>query len=694
MKKPVLRLTYAVLAISVLALSTPDLANDLSVGTSSGISLCLLTGLAVIFLYRKKLAQTAVWAAAFLVLPAAYGQINLQINPSASTASIGQTITVSASASDPSNSGATFTYQFNVLPPGLNNYSLIRDYSPANSFPFTTTGSEGVYTIQVVALESNGSTTSGTTQLTFDPVATSSTGPVVSATAHPLVAMFSLPPCPVGSLARVHFQLARTIFWTYTPYQTCTGNTSLNFLIGGMLASSTYTLQSDIFAAPTDTLGPKLSFTTGAIPSNALSAIPPYSINVPASGPNATAYPVLLTAPIGTSGPLTPFAMNAGGSVIWYLPDFVAALQEDAYLTHPVPGGTFLAIANASAVGDKQLLREYDLAGNLLRETNATAIGNELAAMGKDRITSMSHEIFRFPNGDTGFIGTVEKVLASAYDSNTNTVHANVDVLGDMAVVLDSNFHVKWTWDEFDYATNFSTQTNEDNPLPAYTAVLDETCTANAGCPPLMNVNPSNGQRYTVANDWTHSNSLAPTPDGNLVISIRHQDMVVKIRYNSGNGDGSILWRLGPQGDFASSVPAGQTAFQFFNSHEHDAEYQPNGLLTLFDNGNTRVSLYGGNSRGQGWQVDETNMTATRVVNVDLGTYSLAVGSAQQLAGNYHFYLGFINSATSQSVEVTTSGADEFKVVSPSTGYRSFRMSSLYSIAGQVLATPFYAWPQ
>jgi hypothetical protein len=91
--------------------------------------------------------------------------------------------------------------------------------------------------------------------------------------------------------------------------------------------------------------------------------------------------------------------------------------------------------------------------------------------------------------------------------------------------------------------------------------------------------------------------------------------------------------------------------------------------------------------------VDETNMTVTQVVNVDLGAYSLAVGSAQELAGDYHFYLGFINGSNSQSVEVTTSGADMFKVVSPSLGYRSFRMSSLYSLAGAVVYTPFYAIP-
>lgn len=678
--------------------------------------LVLLAGLALaISLFCAKRAQIGLWTSlhcarsaqalvgtlAFLALPAAYGRtvaaLNLSINPSPSTtAAIGQTITVSASASDPSNSGGTFTYQFKMQPPGSTSYYLIRDFSPANTFPFTTTGSEGVYTIQVIAQESNGATTTETTGLTFTPVAT--TAPVVSPTAHPLVAMYSLPPCPVGSQARVHFRLNGALFWTYTPYQNCTGNTSLNFLIGGMRANSTYTLQQDIFSNPTDALGPVMTFTTGAIPSNAQNAIPQHNVSVAGSGPNATAYPVLLTAPVGGGNfAEAPFAADLSGTVTWYLPDFTSTLQVGAYLTHPVPGGTFLAIVNQAAQGDKQLLREYDLAGNILRETNVAAISAELEAMGKEGIDAFSHEIFRFPNGDTGLIANVEKVFGTAYDSNINTVHSNVDVLGDMAIVLDSNLRVKWAWDQFDHATQFDSWKTNGSPLPAYTGVLNETCSQNPGCPPLKNIDPNTGQLYTVANDWTHSNSLAPTPDGNLIMSIRHQDMVVKINYSNGSGDGSILWRLGPQGDFALSIPAGQTAYEFFNSHEHDAEYTPTGLISLFDNGNTRNSLYGGDSRGQAWQIndsDPSDLTATRVVNVDLGAFSSATGSAQRLANNnYHFYLGYIN-PNSQSVEVTTSGATQFELQQPNTlGYRSFRMSSLYSISGQVTYTPFFEVP-
>jgi hypothetical protein len=69
-------------------------------------------------------------------------------------------------------------------------------------------------------------------------------------------------------------------------------------------------------------------------------------------------------------------------------------------------------------------------------------------------------------------------------------------------------------------------------------------------------------------------------------------------------------------------VPTGETAFQFFNTHEHDAEYESTGLVSLFDDGNTGVSTYGDNSRRQTWQVHEATMAATRVVNVDLGSYA------------------------------------------------------------------------
>jgi len=112
------------------------------------------------------------------------------------------------------------------------------------------------------------------------------------------------------------------------------------------------------------------------------------------------------------------------------------------------------------------------------------------------------------------------------------------------------------------------------------------------------------------ANDWTHVNSVAYDPkDGNLVVSIRNQAWVVKIAYQNGSGNLHIVWKLGQDGDFTLSTG---NPLDWF-SYQHDAEFQSNGVLTLFDDGNLRVHEHdGGNSRGQAWSLDEEKHTARR----------------------------------------------------------------------------------
>ena len=49
-----------------------------------------------------------------------------------------------------------------------------------------------------------------------------------------------------------------------------------------------------------------------------------------------------------------------------------------------------------------------------------------------------------------------------------------------------------------------------------------------------------------MANDWLHSNSEQYTSyDGNIIISMRHQDAVFKVNFAKGTGDGHIIWKLG-----------------------------------------------------------------------------------------------------------------------------------------------------
>ena len=167
-------------------------------------------------------------------------------------------------------------------------------------------------------------------------------------------------------------------------------------------------------------------------------------------------------------------------------------------------------------------------------------------------------------------------------------------------------------------------------------------------------------------------------------MSMRNQDWLIKINYANGTGDGTVLWRLGQQGDF--TMTGTSNAYPWF-THQHDAEFNGSGtqFLTVFDNGNTRITKHPGEkSRGQVLSVDEANKTVALTLNYDLGTYSPAIGSAQRLAnGNYSFDSGWVASNTPNNYtevsEVLPSGTLNYLVhAQQGPPYRAWRMVSLY----------------
>src|ERR1700728_1921365 len=372
--------------------------------------------------------------------------VTLQLTPSVGTAPVGTTVTWTANATDSSNSNASFTYQFSVGS-SVSSLQVRRDFSSLNQFPWTEADQEGTYDIQVVAQEGSSSASATTAQTFTITSRLTGSSPLVSVTSHPLVALFSAPACPAGSTMQVTFRRSVSSYTYTTSSKSCNGATSMNFYIGGMRPNTEYVIQGEVLSGNNNVAGPALTFTTGSIPSTI--ALEHFTVPTPEQ---TTAHPIVLTSP--TQG--TSFATDSVGNVIWYLP---AYQNTGGYLTRPVPGGTFLGVAddNPGIAGNRRLLREYDMAGNLIRETNAAAISAQLAArFNTDPITSIHHEVFRFPHGDTGFIGSVEKIA--------NQGSGNVDVLGDMAIVVDPNLQVKWFWNEF------------DNLNIVRPAVLGETC--------------------------------------------------------------------------------------------------------------------------------------------------------------------------------------------------------------------------
>jgi hypothetical protein len=352
------------------------------------------------------------------------------------------------------------------------------------------------------------------------------------------------------------------------------------------------------------------------------------------------------------------------GQVLWYYPTTHA---NGTYLTRPVNGGTFL-IYVWDHTSDTTVVQEVDMQGDVVRETNAYAISQQLATMQLPTINWMSHEAERLPNGHTLVLGMTERILTNVQGPGA------VDVVGDMIIDLDQNFNVVWTWNTFDHLPN------------SRAPLLGEVCVSNvAPCGPL-NLAPQ-------ANDWTHCNSLALLPDGNLALSVRHQDWFVKINYQNGTGNGQILWTLGNLAVQAGTPyftlsGAGSDPWPWF-SHQHDVEFDGTNY-ELFDNGNTRVSppplgVGSGNSRGQAYSLNETTMVATRLLSADLGRYSGGFGSAQLLAnGDYWFGLGYLSNngaALDISQEVVTDNplTLSYDISFPSSAYRSFRLSSFYS---------------
>jgi arylsulfate sulfotransferase len=518
-------------------------------------------------------------------------------------------------------------------------FAMIQDFGPPNTVAWTASDHEGTYEMEVTARDNDTGATSTTTSVFQYMPRVTSGAPVISQTVNPMVFLYSAPPCPLGSTMLVQFKGPSGALQS-TGSKSCDGQTSMNFYIGGMLQQTAYTIQHVIQTGANTVSGPVLTQTTGTPVSAFTYAARTLNVGPPSTLP----VPVVLQARFGN-----PAATDLNGNLLWY------SMQNISMLARPEPGGLFLGWWESSTDPTSgQYIQEFDLAGTVLRQTNAARVNEQLTAMGMHNINSFHHEVRGIPNWGILVLGSEERILTNVQGNGP------VDVLGDMIIVLDQNLQVRWAWDTFDHLDT------------TRKAVLGETCTSvTGGCPPIL--------LAPVANDWTHGNSLQLTPDGDILYSSRHQDWLFKIDYQNGNGSGNILWRLGQGGDFQfiSSDP-----YPWF-SHQHDANIDANGLLTVYDDGNTRESTDPtAHSRGQALQLDGVNMTATVLVNADLGVYSAALGSAQALPdGGYHFHSGDIVTlkGTTQIVEVEASGQIVYNMGVAEIMYRSFRLQDLYT---------------
>lgn len=128
--------------------------------------------------------------------------------------------------------------------------------------------------------------------------------------------------------------------------------------------------------------------------------------------------------------------------------------------------------------------------------------------------------------------------------------------------------------------------------------------------------------------DFFHINSVDVDGDGNLLVSSRSTHTVYKL-----DRSGAILWRLGGKNSDFDMTSGSNFAWQ------HDARRQPDGTLTLFDNGATpAVEKL---SRGLILDVDEQAMTATLLRQYTHPKVLSGSQGSMQLLPNGNVFIGW-----------------------------------------------------
>ncbi len=652
----------------------------------------------------------------FAVSPA-FATLTVALAPNVPTAPVGSTIAWTATVSGDPDPTPSYEYEFTANLTGAPTL-LRRGFSPVNTYSWTSLSAEGAFTVGVTVKNvHDGSYASQTQPYTLTSRLPKGVSAVVNPTKNPLVALFTGEWCSSPNSMIVFFKPTAAVpHGGITALQATSplpcratpelpNTTSMNFYVAGMYPTTTYQMYYQV-ANPSGAVvqaGPILTFTTGAIPSSV--SLPVFT----ASGTTTDqTQPIILHCPKSvpaTGKTISAAAVDTAGNVLWY--------TTNVYPLRTEFGGSYFGVFGGIGNPYYQGIREVDLAGNTIIEMSAGAISEQLEASEQWPINQIHLDVRRIygptsaaPNGNVVMLGTSETVSPSAVDcandpstlgAQGGTCASPVDILYDQVVVLNSDLGLVWNWD----ATNYFNLNQA--------AILGETYTPNPSDPdpPLTAYNFATGATFTVANDWTHSNSVQYTAyDGNFIISAGNQDLVFKINYANGTGDGHVMWELGRTAlDDVNGNPlplmitnALNTVGSYdlgypWNSHQHDVNMQWGGtviegarILTLFDNGNTLVAPGGfdpnGNSRCLLYAINETELWANLNVDSDVGSFSNGSGSSQTLA-NSDLYCdsGFIGGVATTSTENTITGSATigYTLAAQEASYRTFRMSTLYT---------------
>jgi hypothetical protein len=244
------------------------------------------------------------------------------------------------------------------------------------------------------------------------------------------------------------------------------------------------------------------------------------------------------------------------------------------------------------------------------------------------------HDFLLLPNGHAIlFAYDPEPFDMSPYGGNPNAT-----VIGAVIQEIDASKNVVFQWRTWDY-------------LPITDSYIDPT---------------------TSTVDLIHANAFDVDANGNILLSMRHLSSIIKIDRQTGNID----WILGGKQNQFTFINENPSNSPNYFSFQHNVKIQPNGDITLFDNGNQHSPEY---SRGVEYTLDEQNMTATLVWEYrhTPDIYAYAMGTVQKLTnGNTIIGWGIASSAGAPiltEIKPDNTTALEISLPAGQMSYRSYK---------------------
>ncbi len=489
---------------------------------------------------------------------------------------------------------------------------------------------------------------------------------VVTNTTNPLVAEYSIYlPQPGGMSVQFGPDTSYGLnTWSQsTPTAPSNNGGEINMEVAGMRGSSTYHMQALVTLANGVTFQDiDHTFTTGTAPPTA-----PVQITTPSGQtpqPGVELFDTIFLFGKGYAPNIAQaFATDLSGNVIWTY-SYATTQSDILYPIKPLPNGHFLLLISflaspnlkPPAPGTLNEIREVDLAGNMIHELTVTALNQSLAAKGYNiTLQNVHHDVVALPNGHLVLIASTVKSF-----TNLPGYPGTINVLGDVLVDVDQNYNPDWVWNTFDH----------------------------------LNIN----RHPYLFPDWTHSNALLySTDDHNLLLSMRHQNWIIKIDFQDATGSGNILWHLGEGGDF--KLVGGTDPTDWFYAQHGPNFFSPNTTgvfkLGVMDNGDDRQFPAGVTCGSTGappclystvpeLQLDETAKTATMLFHYIPPTslYNWCCGQADLLTnGDIEADFAAVPSgAVVQELDPTQDPPQVvWQAVTPSHAqYRAFRIPSLY----------------